>query len=65
MQIDNNPKQQLFDLVISLLEDWKLVHREMGAQLCNRFINAERDKFSIRLNSILPHLAKSLVNDKN
>lgn len=66
-QIDGNPKQQLFEMIISLLQDSKLVHREMGAQLCNRFVNAEGDSFIERLEAVFPHLVNSLegVNDEN
>lgn len=61
-KIDNNPRQQLFELVLMMLKDSKLVHREMAAQLCTRFINAEGPEFIKRIPIILPALIKSMKN---
>jgi U3 small nucleolar RNA-associated protein 20 len=62
-QIDNNPRQQLYDVVVLLMDDDKLIHREMAAQLLIRFVNAENKEFIKRIPKILPLLVKSLVND--
>ena len=61
-KIDNNPRQQLFELVLMMLKDSKLVHREMAAQLCTRFINAEGQEFVTRIPIILPALIQSMKN---
>lgn len=61
-QLDNNPRQQLFDVVLLLLKDKKLVHREMAAQLSIRFVNAEGAEFDKRIPSILPLLIQSFTN---
>lgn len=59
-QIDNNPRQQLFEVVLLLLKDTKLVHREMAAQLVIRFANAEAADFQKRIPIVLPLLVQSL-----
>ena len=64
-QLDNNPRQQLFEIVLLLLKDKKLVHREMAAQLSIRFVNAEGAEFEKRISSILPLLIQSLTNDSS
>lgn len=60
-QLDNNPRQQLFDVVTLLLRDKKLVHREMAAQLVIRFVNAESADFTKRVPTILPLLLQSFT----
>lgn len=61
-QLDNNPRQQLFDVVLLLLKDKKLVHREMAAQLAIRFMNAEGAEFEKRTVTIFPLLLQSFTN---
>lgn len=63
-QLDNNPTEQLFEIVSSLLKDEKRVHREMGAQLSIRFMNAEGDNFEKRIATILPLLIQSIKMQK-
>lgn len=60
--LDNNPRQQLFEVVLLLLKDKKLVHREMAAQLVTRFVNAEGAEFQKRVPEILPLLVNSLTH---
>lgn len=61
-QLDNNPRQILFDSIPLLLKDRNLVHREMAAQLTIRFVNAEGAEFEKRIVSILPLLIQSFTN---
>lgn len=61
-QLDNNPRQQLFEIVLLLLKDTKLVHREMASQLSIRFVNAEGAEFEKRISSVFPLLVKSLTH---
>lgn len=60
-QLDNNPRQQLFEVVVLLLKDKRLVHREMAAQLTIRFVNAEGDEFNKRMELVLPLLLQSIT----
>lgn len=60
IRIDVNQRNELFAMVITLLNDTKPSHREMAALLCTRFINAEKDKFAGRLEKILPVLITTL-----
>ncbi|CRK91791.1 CLUMA_CG005422, isoform A [Clunio marinus] len=64
-QLDNNPRQQLFEIVILLLKDKKIVHREMAAQLCIRFVNVEGEEFVKRTLTILPLLVDSLTHQSD
>lgn len=64
-QLDNNPRQQLFDIVLLLLKDNKLVHREMAAQLSIRFVNAEGAEFEKRIATTLPLLLQSITSYGN
>lgn len=60
-KLDSNPRQQLFEVVLLLLKDKKLSHREMAAQLIIRFVNAEGDEFEKRVATILPLLLQSIT----
>lgn len=60
-QLDGNPRQQIFDIVVLLLKDKKLAHREMAAQLVVRFVNAEGSEFNKKISTILPLLLQSLT----
>lgn len=60
-QLDGNPRQQIFDIVVLLLKDKKLTHREMAAQLVVRFVNAEGSEFNKKTSIILPLLLQSLT----
>lgn len=66
-QLDHNPREQLYEVVLLLLKDKKLVHREMAAQLTIRFVNAEGEDFKKKVATILPLLVQSFTvfNDLN
>lgn len=59
-RIDANQRDELFAIVLTLLNDTKSGHREMAALLCTRFINAEQKKFAARIESVLPVLVTTL-----
>lgn len=59
-RIDSNQRDELFAIVLTLLNDDKSCHREMAALLCTRFINAEKKKFADRIPNILPTLIATL-----
>lgn len=59
-RIDANQRDELFAIVLTLLNDKKSGHREMAALLCTRFINAEQKKFAARIESVLPVLVTTL-----
>lgn len=59
-RIDSNQRDELFAIVLTLLNDEKICHREMAALLCTRFINAEKKKFADRIPKILPILIATL-----
>lgn len=61
-RIEVNQRDELFAIVLTLLNDEKSSHREMAALLCTRFINAEKQKFSGRIEKILPILITTLCN---
>lgn len=60
-RIDVNQRDELFAIVLTLLNDDKSCHREMAALLCTRFINAEKQKFSERIEKILPILISTMA----
>lgn len=62
-RIDVNQRDELFAMILTLLSDNKSCHREMAALLCTRFINAEKEKFSTRLEKILPVLITTLCTN--
>lgn len=63
-QIPNNVREQNFNIVLSLLKDKKLVHREMAAQLIIRFINTcNRDFILPKISNLLNLLLNSLTTD--
>lgn len=59
-RVDANKCDELFGIVLTLLNDEKSSHREMAALLCTRFINAEKMKFSTRIERVLPNLLSIL-----
>lgn len=59
-RIDVNQRDEMFAIVMTLLRDDKSSHREMAALLCTRFINAEKQTFSARLEKVLPVLITTL-----
>jgi U3 small nucleolar RNA-associated protein 20 len=59
-QLPNNSREQNFSIVLTLLKDMKMVHREMAAQLTIRFINACNSEFiSPKLTNLLQLLLNS------
>lgn len=52
-------RNNLFQIVLTFFNDNKLIHLELAAQLCTRFVNVEKTHFQNRLNVILP-----IINDK-
>lgn len=61
-RIDVNSRDELFAIVMTLLGDEeKPSHREMGAILCTRFINVEKQKFEARIEKVLPMLIGALT----
>lgn len=59
-KLDANNRNQLFDIILMLLADTKISHREMAALLCTRFIVAERGRFAERIEKVLPPLIATL-----
>uniref|UniRef100_A0A1Q3EYM7 Putative u3 small nucleolar rna-associated protein 20 n=1 Tax=Culex tarsalis TaxID=7177 RepID=A0A1Q3EYM7_CULTA len=53
-------RDELFSLVLEMLADRKLQHRELAAQLTIRMINVEQKAFNERLGKILPALLLSV-----
>lgn len=61
-RIDVNSREELFAIVLTLLGDEeKASHREMGAILCTRFINVEKEKFESRIENVLPMLIGAMT----
>lgn len=60
IRIDVNQRDEMFAIVLTLLKDDKSSHREMAALLCTRFINAEKQTFSPRIEKVLPILITTL-----
>lgn len=58
-QLPNNSREVNFSIVLTLLKDMKIVHREMAAQLIIRFINACNSEF---ITPKLSNLLKLLLN---
>lgn len=61
-RIDANQRDELFTMILTLLNDNKSSHREMAALLCTRFINAEKHKFAARLEKVLSVLITTLCS---
>lgn len=62
-RIDVNQRNELFSIILTLLNDNKSSHREMAALLCTRFMNAEKQTFLARIEKILPILITTLCNN--
>lgn len=61
-RIDVNKREELFAIVMTLLgNETKASFREMGAILCTRFINVEKQKFELRIEKVLPMLIGALT----
>lgn len=55
-------RNELFEIVLTMLQDdKKSTHREMGALLSTRFLNAEKQKFEERLPKVFPIIISSLT----
>lgn len=59
-RIDASQRDELFTILLTLLNDEKTSHQEMAALLCTRFINAEKQKFNARIEKIIPILVNTL-----
>ncbi|XP_017885246.1 small subunit processome component 20 homolog [Ceratina calcarata] len=57
-RVPHNKRRKLFEIVVALLEDAKVMHRTLAAQLCGLFVTVENDAFESRLKEILPLLLK-------
>ena len=61
-RIDKNVKNELFELILAMMTDNKLSHKEISAQLCIRFLNIEKKQFNERLEKVVPCLMNALTN---
>lgn len=59
-RLEKTDRDELFDLIVVLLEDRKQSHREMAAQLITRFVIIEKEEFNERLTRIIPVLVAKL-----
>ncbi|XP_037947958.1 small subunit processome component 20 homolog [Teleopsis dalmanni] len=66
-RLDKVNRQLLFDIILLLMEsNDKATTREMGACLCSRFVNVEKQSFSPRLKTILSSIqARITLNNPN
>ncbi|KAJ8865827.1 hypothetical protein PR048_033349 [Dryococelus australis] len=56
LRISKNERDKLFDIVLLWLEDRKVSHRQLAAQLCGLFVEAEKESFETRLSVVVPAL---------
>lgn len=59
-RIDRTCYNDLLDLTLSMLQDTKITHREMAAQLLIRMMNVEQELFYARLGEVIPALLFTL-----
>ncbi|XP_073844467.1 small subunit processome component 20 homolog [Musca autumnalis] len=65
-RLEKASRQHLFDLTLLFFSvDNKPSVREMGAALCSRFLNSEKQSFAPRLKVLLPTLVARLNQDKS
>lgn len=64
-RIDVNRRDELFVTVLHILSDDKPSHREMGALLCTRFVNVEKQKFEKRFSKVLPKLIAAMTMSRS
>lgn len=64
-RIEINRRDELFTTVLRILSDNKPSHREMGALLCTRFVNVEKQKFANRLEKVLPKLVTAVTMSRS
>lgn len=57
-RLEHNLRSKLFDIVVTWLEDKKLMHRRLAVQLCGSFASCEKQGFESRLAGLLPLLGK-------
>lgn len=60
IKLDLQKRNELFEIIVVLMDDKKLSHREMASILCSRFIDAEKNEFANRVGTILPILIRSI-----
>ncbi|XP_058839785.1 small subunit processome component 20 homolog [Topomyia yanbarensis] len=59
-RLNKNYRDELVNLILVLLQNNKLNHRELGAQFIKRLINVEKKTFTRRVDQIFPALLSSL-----
>lgn len=57
---DETHQDQLFAVVVEMLQDSKNAHIELAAMLCSRFVAVEKAKFVKRIEQVLPLLIDTL-----
>lgn len=62
LRIDKINRNELFAIIIDLLNDEKSSHREMAAILCSRYITIEKQHFVNRIENVFPLLLNGLTN---
>ncbi|KAJ0012510.1 hypothetical protein NQD34_016844 [Periophthalmus magnuspinnatus] len=62
-QIDQNSKNHLYSLVETWLDSEKSTLKRLGAQICGLFVEVEEEKFSNRLEKLLPLIEKETHPD--
>uniref|UniRef100_A0AAX7VDC5 UTP20 small subunit processome component n=1 Tax=Astatotilapia calliptera TaxID=8154 RepID=A0AAX7VDC5_ASTCA len=62
-QLDSNNQNTLFSIVSTWLNAEKVSLRRLGAQICGLFVEVEEEKFSRRLEDLLPLLEKEIDPD--
>uniref|UniRef100_A0A3B5AP45 UTP20 small subunit processome component n=1 Tax=Stegastes partitus TaxID=144197 RepID=A0A3B5AP45_9TELE len=62
-QLDSSHQNTLFSVVNTWLTTEKAALRRLGAQVCGLFVEVEEDKFSRRLDELLPLLEKEINPD--
>ncbi|KAF0029549.1 hypothetical protein F2P81_018654 [Scophthalmus maximus] len=63
-QLDSNHQNTLFSLVNTWLNAEKASLRRLGAQVCGLFVEVEEERFTRRLDDLLPLLEKEINPDK-
>lgn len=62
-QLDTNHQNTLYSLVTTWLNSKKATLRRLGAQICGLFVEVEEEKFSRRLDDLLPLIEKEINPD--
>ncbi|XP_072311103.1 small subunit processome component 20 homolog [Eucyclogobius newberryi] len=62
-QIDLNSKNHLYSMVETWLDSEKSTLKRLGAQICGLYVEVEEEKFSRRLEKLLPIIEKEIHPD--